>query len=426
MAKAPSTIGILPVRFLFAVVASTILLGIPQLVDAEQVTLIAGGDVEWSRVVKAPEIYFHGKKRNKWELSRYGVTIKIEFRKRDFRPVPYLATPQSKFHLENKFDSKLETSKNHHIDAIQYGLEFSSLEESMYYPFKKIRPVLLEADIAFANLETPLSDHSRYRGKFRTPTAFANALKWAGIDVVSTANNHALDAEGAGLLDTQEALLQVDIGAVGSGRNLADARRPFIIKKKGITVAFLGYSQVIEGGATGFALPDRSGVVPLDPFLIKEDIQRLREQVDFVILSFHWGWENDQNTHLEMRKFAYAAIDAGADVILGHHPHVPRGIEVYKEKVIIYSLGNFIFGHNHDYWMDNYLARLTLTPDQIEKVEIIPISGKGKGLAQPHVLEGESAHTLLRNIQILTDKLNTEMQIEGDMGVVILRTNTNR
>jgi poly-gamma-glutamate synthesis protein (capsule biosynthesis protein) len=426
MAKALSTIGILLRRLLFAVVASTILLSLSQLVDAEQVTFIAGGDVEWSRVVKAPEIYFHPKKRNKWERIWYSVTRKMGVRKCDWHRVPYLATPQSKAYLEKKFNRQLETSKSHHINAMQYGLEFSSLEESMFYPFQKIRPVLLEADIAFANLETPLSDNSRYRGKFRTPTAFAKALKWAGIDVVSTANNHALDAEGAGLLETQEALLQVDVGAVGSGRNLADARRPFIIKRKGITVGFLGYSQHIIGGATGFALPDRSGVVPLDPFLIKNDIQRLREQVNFIILSFHWGWENDQYTHPNARKFAHAALDAGADVILGHHPHVPCGIEVYKGKVIIYSLGNFIFGHNHENWMDNYLARLTFAPDQIEKIEIIPISGKGRDLAQPHVLKGELARTLLRNIQILTEELNTEMQIEGDMGVVILRTNTNR
>ena len=135
--------------------------------------------------------------------------------------------------------------------------------------------------------------------------------------------------------------------------------------------------------------------------------------------------ENDQNTHPEARKFAHAAIDAGADVILGHHPHVPRGIEVYKEKVIIYSLGNLIFGHNHDYWMNNYLARLTITPGRIEKIEIVPISGKGKDLAQPYVLKGESAHTLLRKIQKLNEELNTKMHIEGDVGVVKLRTNIN-
>jgi len=246
MAKTPSTIGFLLGSFLFAVVASTILLGLPQFVDAEQVTLIAGGDVEWSRVVKAPEFYY-GDKRNKWERIWYKVANKMGIMKKDWRRVPYLATRQSKAYLEEKFNRKLETSKSHHIKAIQYNLEFSSLEECMCYPFQKIRPVLLEADIAFANLETPLSDHSRYRGKFRTPTAFAKALRWTGIDVVSTANNHALDAEGAGLLDTKEALSQVDIGAAGSGRSLEDARRPFVIKRKGITVAFLGYSQFING-----------------------------------------------------------------------------------------------------------------------------------------------------------------------------------
>jgi len=427
MKKSLNSITHIFASFLILVFIFTPRIGFSKLAEASRITLIAGGDVEWSRVVKKkPEIYnrMYVNKiyKNKWEnlFNKICVKMGIKERKRNW-VVPYLATPQSKAYLEKMFDCKLEDS--HHNCSLQYGLEFHSNDEFIAYPFQKIRPLLHEADIVFVNLETPLANRSRYVGDFRTPTAFANSLKWAGIDVVSTANNHALDAEGEGLIETHKALLQENIGAVGTGKDIADARRPFIIVKKGISIGFLGYSQYTNFGKGGFALNSRSGVVPLDPFLIREDIQSLRDQVDFIILSFHWGFENDQNIHSDARNFAHAAIDAGADVILGHGPHVPRGIEIYNEKLIIYSLGNFIFGHNHEFWMDNFLARLTLSPDQIEKIEIIPISGKGKNLAQPYKLEGESAHRTLKNIQILTKKLNTKMRIEKDLGVVIAPTN---
>lgn len=408
--------------FLISIFTFITLLSLPQSVESSEITLIAGGDVAWCLVVKAPEIYYDGKKRNKWERIYYRVARKMGIGKRDWIRMPYLATPQSKNYIEKKFNRKLETPNSHHINAIQYGLKFNSLEEKMVYPFQKIRPVLLEADIAFVNLEAPLSDHSRFVGNFKTPTAFAKALKWAGIDVVSTANNHALDTEGAGLIETKQVLMQENIGTVGSGMDISDARRPYVIEKKGISVAFLGYSQYTVYGGSGFALKDRSGIVPLDPFVIMEDIQRIRKQVNYVILSFHWGFEGNRNIHPEARKFAHLAIDAGADVILGHGTHLPQGVEIYNEKLIIYSLGNFIFGHNHEHWIDNFLARLILSPDQIKKIEIIPISGQGKNLAQPHKLKGEAARNTLRNIKILTEELNTKMTIEEDLGIVFTPT----
>lgn len=223
---------------------------------------------------------------------------------------------------------------------------------------------------------------------------------------MSTANNHSLDAEGVGLVDTLETLKKAEIGAVGTGRNLEEARHPFVINKKGIKTAFFGYSQFKGWGySKGFALTDRSGVVPLDPFLIKKDIARIRDKVDWIVLSFHWETEDEQKTHPAAREFAKKAIDAGADIIIGHHPHVPHGVEVYKGKVIFYSLGNFIFKHNYTRWMDNILARIYLASDKIIKVEILPISGRGEHLHQPYLLKGEAAKKLLHNISILSGKL---------------------
>lgn len=373
----------------------------PQAAAAQQVTLVAGGDIEWSRITKAPDVYLEPAERAEGGWMQ----------------VPYLnATPQRGF-LEGR-GRVLETPRTHHIAAIHYDVSFATPEDEARYPFRNIAPVLREADIAFANLESPLSDRARHNGAFRTPTAFADALRWAGIDVVSTANNHALDAEGEGLLDTKEALWKAGVGSVGSGRDLEDARRPFVLDRNGLKVGFLGYTQFVNDGTSAFAREDRSGVVPLDPFVIEEDIRRLRDQVDHVVVSFHWAIENSQDTHADARAFAHRIIDAGADVILGHHPHVPRGVEVYKGRVVFYSLGNFIFGHNHDYWMDNYLARVRLTKGGIAGVEILPISGRGNDLSQPFLLEGAAATALLEDVRARSRVLDTTMEIRGNVGVI--------
>lgn len=383
---------------LLAVVALPLSLG------AQEITLIAGGDIEWSRAVKRPDIYFD---RSRDEEEKGG-----------WIPVPYINTPDNVSYLST-LGVPIDTTTGHHKIAIQYGLTFRSSEEAGRHPLLKVAPVLQSADIAFVNLETPLSDRARHTGAFMTPTSFADALKWAGIDVVSTANNHAMDAEHLGLIDTRDALDRAGIGHVGTGLNLEDARKPHIVERDGIRIAFLGYAQFVNGGAGGFALPDRSGVVPMSPPIIEEDIRRVRDQVDYVVVSFHWSRENTQETHPDDRSFAKSVLDAGADIVLGHHPHMPRGVEIYKGKPIFYSLGNLIFGHSHDYWLDNYLARLTLTKDRgVTQVEILPTAGRGTNLAQPYLLEGEEARRALEDIQARTAQLDTRMEIEGNRGVI--------
>ena len=389
----------------FAAVLAALLCSVPGLGHPQEpaIVLVLGGDIEWSRITKTPSIAFDP------DDQRPG----------DWRRVPHFFTSETKASLEENLGRELEPQDSHQLRAIHYGLEFDTPEEMARYPFRRIAEVLRNADIAFANLETPLSDRARHRGAFRTPTAFADGLRWAGIDVVATANNHALDADGQGLLDTREALWRAGVGSVGTGRDLEDARRPFVIESKGIRVALLGYAVAVNGGPEGFAGPDYPGVVPLDPAIIKEDIGRIRDQVDYVAVSFHWAIEDSQDTHLAARLFAHQVIDAGADLIIGHHPHVPRGVEIYKGKVIFYSLGNLVFGHNHTYWMDNTLGRLTLTAERIVKVEVLPIAGRGNDLSQPYVLTGDPANTLLEDVRARSLELDTFMEIRGEVGVIV-------
>lgn len=388
--------------------------------DEPKVTLLAGGDVEWSQIVRHPSVVHPQalKSSNNWltkSLEKIGAWFGVE--DQSFL-IPYFVTDKSKAHIKEHYGFDIDNPKNHHIKAQKFSLDLDSSEKLGRYPFFKVASLFREASISFINLETPLSDRGRKRGAFRAPMSYAEGMAWAGIDVVSTANNHSMDAEEVGLIETMQALQQVDIGHVGTGNNLSQAREPYIVNREGVTFAFLAYTQFSNGGVNDFATPSRSGIAPMDPFLIEEDIKKLQDAVDFVVISLHWGKENSQESEPPQRRFAQNLIDAGADVIIGHHPHVPRGIEVYKGKVIMYSLGNLIFGHQHDYWMDNFLARIHFSKDTINQVDIIPVAGSGEDLAQPYPLQGEKAKTLLRNIKALSKSLDTELNITKNIGVI--------
>jgi poly-gamma-glutamate synthesis protein (capsule biosynthesis protein) len=169
----------------------------------------------------------------------------------------------------------------------------------------------------------------------------------------------------------------------------------------------------------------------MDPFLMKEDIRRLRPLVDYVVVAIHWATNRRYDISPENRKFAHDLIDAGADIILGHHPPHPKGIEVYHGKVILYAPSNILRGHTNLNSDDGYLARFTLGEKSVEKVEVLPIAGKGqpagrKGqpydakLFQPFLMEGSSAQQLLEGVRSRSAALDTAMEIDGNKGIVTI------
>jgi poly-gamma-glutamate capsule biosynthesis protein CapA/YwtB (metallophosphatase superfamily) len=376
-------------------------------VAAQELRLVAGGDIEWDLDLRKPGIYMHPSD--------------------DWRPIPYLLTPERREYLARNHPEILEALDFHYHDSIQYGLTFDSPEDMARHPFRRIAAIFRDADISFVNLETGLSDSARraYDKALRTPASFAEGIAWAGIDVVSVANNHAMDAEGAGAVHTLEHLSRAGVAHAGGGRNLEEARSPVVLERNGIRIAFLAYAQFInQFGAQGFALDDRAGPAPMDPFLIREDIRRVRDHVDHVILSLHWdhGGSHNSSSIVEpsraAREFAYDMIDAGADLILGHHPPLPRGIEIHRGKPIVYSLGKLIFGHNHTEWTDNMLVRFTFTKDEISAIEVLPVAGEGRDMAQPYPLEGERAQRLLEIVRDRSALLGTEIESRGNIGQV--------
>lgn len=230
-----------------------------------------------------------------------------------------------------------------------------------------VRPTLQGVDLRFANCERQYSSRgtaSEASPHGRQPPEMAQIFSDCGFDAVTIANNHMYDYGPDALLDTRELLLKMGIAVTGAGRDLDEARQPAIVERNGIKVGFLGYCSVIPEG--GEAAAGKVGIAPLrvitqyeprgphatprvithpderDKAMILDDIARLRPQVDIVVLAFHWGviWVPRVIADYQV-DVAHACIDAGADLILGHHAHVPKAIEVYKGKAIFYSLSNF-------------------------------------------------------------------------------------
>jgi len=231
--------------------------------------------------------------------------------------------------------------------------ETIDLQDKQQYFSSDIIQKIKNADVAFCNLESPLTlsteqQDSHYsklldnmgRAYLRSPPKIAEFIANIGFDVVSIANNHIMDYKKRGLEDTIETLESCHIKHVGAGVNLSKARQPEIIEKSGTKIGFLAYSYTYE--ATKFC----AGSAPLWPSIIKEDIGLLKNRCDILVVSLHFGEEYINSHRAKEIKFCRSLIDEGANVILGHHPHVLRGIEKYKGGLIVYSLGNFVFNYH--------------------------------------------------------------------------------
>ncbi len=233
--------------------------------------------------------------------------------------------------------------------------------------FRHVTNTIKQGDIAFVQLEVNLSNRGAgLRENARDPK-IAAAIKQAGFNVVSFAGNHCLDAGVDAFLDTIDNLKQQHLFVLGVGKNIKEARKPAIIECKGTRIAFLAYNSILKEGY--WAEANRPGCAPLrawtlyepvDPpqpgtparahtFAYRDDLEAMVEDVksaklqsDVVVVSMHAGIHLTPAVIAEyQRDIAHAAIDAGADLILQHHAHILKGVEVYSGKVIFYSLCNF-------------------------------------------------------------------------------------
>ena len=204
----------------------------------------------------------------------------------------------------------------------------------------------------------------------KAPPQAAQALALAGFDLVSQANNHAMDFGYAGLTDTQKYLGQYGIATVGAGANAAAAQTPVIITRNGLRMAFLAYVDV-PPEKSGFdphtwaATASSPGVAWADPEQIRADVQAARQKADVVIVLLHSGIEITDvinNISANQRLDAQTAIDAGAALVIGSHPHVLQQIEPYHGGLIAYSLGNFVFDQYRGIANASIILRVSIKP----------------------------------------------------------------
>lgn len=196
------------------------------------------------------------------------------------------------------------------------------------YNFKNVYPIFSKDSLTVVNLEGTFTDASKKAIKtynFKAPKDYVNILKAGSIEAVNTANNHSFDYLQKGFDDTIATLKQSELGFFGNGYS-------YIKEINGVKLGFLGYLTISYNENTKNK--------------IKNDIKKLKDQGCFVVVTYHWGEERKYYPTAAQKDLAKFSIDNGADLIIGHHPHVLQGLQVYNNRLICYSLGNFSFGGN--------------------------------------------------------------------------------
>lgn len=262
------------------------------------------------------------------------------------------------------------------------------------------------ADIAMVNLEMAVS----LRGEpmeekqftFRGKPDNLSLLKHMGVDAVSVANNHALDYGREAFLDTLRNLTENDIAPVGGGNNLDEASAFQTYDVQGRKVGILAASRVVPD-VSWYARAKTPGILTTyDPATLNAAITKAKETCDFVLVYIHWGVEGGIMPEAYQQKLAYGYIDAGADAVIGSHPHVLQGFEIYNDKPIAYSLGNFIFTASQP---DTCAVRLNLTDEEVW-FEVLPCR-----ITSPYVALTEGKEQIEKQLREL-EKISYNVQID--------------
>ena len=269
-----------------------------------------------------------------------------------------------------------------------------AIEEQGYEPFGGTASVFRDVDIAMVNLEsvlappqTPSRRHRPGAPILRGSPAVAPALARAGIDLVSVANNHAFDRGADGLRASLAALRDAGVRAVGAGMSPEQALQPVIVTVRGVRVGFLAFTETLnhspdQGASAAMILRDEP----------TKRIRELRRTVDVVVVAMHWG---DQHT-IEIAErqvwWAHQAVEAGADIVVGHHPHILQGVDIHQGGAILYSLGNFLWGRHRGKPAHSAIARVDVrkqTP-RVASFHLLPVLREAP-FGLPHVETGRGA-----------------------------------
>lgn len=292
------------------------------------------------------------------------------------------------------------------------------------YPWGNMLSYLKENDLNIINLETTLTKNEKKVPKvfnFKADPDKVQTLIEGNIDVVTLANNHSLDFSEEGLLETIEVLDKANILHVGAGKNIELARKPVIITKHGITFGIIGFTDNEPGWLATKTKPGSNYIKVGDIEKIKQNIALIKNDVNYVIVTAHWGPNKRQRPTQEFINFAHQMIDAGVDIFHGHSAHIFQGIEVYKNKIIMYDTGDFVddYAVYSDLRNDHsFLFRITLTKDKLKGIELIPVLISNM---QVNTAPSDQAMEMLEKMKRLSAEFKTSIEIKGERGLVILK-----
>ncbi|KAE8558732.1 CapA family protein [Paenibacillus polymyxa] len=320
----------------------------------------------------------------------------------------------------NNDDANSPAVTLHFIGDVQFsGKVEQRLEQNGFdFPYQYLGSLFHKDDLTIANLETPVTTNGvgalNKTYVYKSSPKALTAMAAAGIDAVNLANNHILDQGTSGLLDTLNYLDEKGIAHAGAGRNAKEAYAPHYFERNGIKIALLGATRVMPEANwnAGAQQPGVAGAY--DSTAIVKSIREARNQADLVIVVAHWGKERATALESHQTELSHAFIDAGADLVVGGHPHVLQGMEQYKGKWIAYSTGNFIFSKSTvpATW-DTAIFQATCTRNGDCKMKLTPYRAD---LGQPIPLKDAEASKILQKVAALSPS-NVSIGVDGTVSV---------
>lgn len=346
--------------------------------------------------------------------------------------------------LQDKLDSVLHPEHNRDPELLKvlaggdvmfnWGIRDTINKHGEIAPVEGLKTLFGEADFRMVNLETPVvaskTEESKKAYIFTAHEKDMDSLKFLEVDLVFLGNNHSFDHGPKGMAETLDILKKNHILNVGAGQKIPEVFGPLSLNLKGNDLRIHSVTAIAE--PAHYATATKAGVAPFSlpslqaSFFERRGGGRLSVGTPPVrIVSLHWGVEYSPFPTADQRKIARALIDSGVKVVIGHHPHIPQGIELYRGGVILYSLGNLIFGSRNSYLNHNLIAILHIRKNVLEMVELVPIFGKFQ--KEDHKIRpvtGKEAKEFLQEIAVLSSELGTELRVDEERAFLDLRTNS--
>ena len=309
------------------------------------------------------------------------------------------------------------------------GYNIVKYQEESLDPLASVRSLVEQSDIFLFNMEGVLlppeylgfSTQYPHQSCFVSPPSFASYMKAGTLTVASLANNHVLDGGEIGVEETRVALEENGIHYVGAGSDASEACQPLLLTVKGVKIGFLAYNLINESVFS--AKEDSPGAASFAACNVTDSIRRLNEKADVVVVVLHWGTSWTQEVTASQIVTADQMFQAGADIVIGHHPHMLQAVKAYEKKLTIFSLGNFMLRPDYDMPSDAHnsvVAFIEIAEGKVRQCYLYPIRLDAHGV--PRLPTRAEAKVILSNLADLSEAFDTQIEIDKWVGVI--RTNS--